>query len=405
MAIESIFLAVAVILFIGFFGEIIFEKTNIPDVIWLLLIGIILSTIFRWVSSSAFDDVAPLFTTFALIYLLFEAGINIDIKKFLNSAPQGLRLSVISFVFSFLVIFLVGLVIQKGFALSLLLGAILSGLSSAVVVPIIKNMTMDPKAKLSLVIDSAFSDVFCILGTVTLVEVFSVNVFDMGQIVNSVLSSFLIAIAVGLLLSLVWANIILKFFKKRNFYILTLAFMLIVYSVTEMIKANGAIACLVFGLILGNSKKIHKLFSEDKNVITRSGKAFYGEFAFFIKTFFFVYLGILIDFSQPLSFVWALLILVGLYLVRPFAVWLSFSKDSKIRDVKLTETLIPKGLAAAVLVQLPIQAEIAGAESLVNICLAVILLSILSATVFVYLIQKNKYPGFFRFLYRKYSKA
>ena len=181
--------------------------------------------------------------------------------------------------------------------------------------------------------------------------------------------------------------------------------MLAIYSITELLQANGAIAGLVFGLVLGNSSKAAALLREKINLITKSGKEFYSEIAFLIKTIFFVYLGLLIDFSEPLSFVWALLILVAMYLARPFAVWIALSNKTKISEVRLVETLIPKGLAAAVLVQLPLQAGIAGAEKMVNIVLSVILLSILASTVFVFMVKKGTYKGFFPFLHSKFKEA
>ena len=109
MAIETVFLTLAAILFIGFLGERIFERTKIPDVIWLILMGIILGSVFKWVSPSDFESFAPIFTTFALVFLLFESGINTDLKKFLKSAPRGLKLSVISFFICFTAVFILSM--------------------------------------------------------------------------------------------------------------------------------------------------------------------------------------------------------------------------------------------------------------------------------------------------------
>lgn len=409
MAVETVFLALAGILFIGFIGEIIFEKTKIPDVIWLLLIGIILSTLLNWVTPTSFAEFAPYFTTFALVFLLFEAGINMNIKKFFKAAPQGIRLSFLSFIFSFIIIFLLSLIIGNSLSLSLLLGAILGGISSAVIVPMTKNLTISNVAKLSLVFDSAFSDVLCILGTVTVIEIVTTTGVSGMNVISSLLSSFLIAILIGVVTAFVWEKLLNKFVKDHE-YILTLSIMLIVFSVTEMLNANGAIACLVFGLMLGNTIRIKSIFKKEEDngrktgLITPSGKEFYAEVAFFIKAAFFVYLGILIDFTEPMSFVWALIILIGVYAARPFATYLSFKKGTALRDIKIIETIIPRGLAAAVLVQLPIEANIPGAESLVNIVLAVILLSIVASTILAYLVQHDKYPGMFQFLYKGYKK-
>lgn len=425
------FIILAAILFVGFIGELIFERTGIPDVVWLLLIGIVLGLFFGFNSSSTLSQIAPYFTTFALIFLLFEAGMNTDIKSFIKSAPQGLQLSLLGFVLSFGVLFGIGLLMGLGMVLSILLGTILAGISSAVVLPFVKKLAMGQQPKLSLVFDSAFSDVLCILGTVTVIEIFTAEAQAISgiAIVNSVLSSFLIAIAFGMIAAFLWNRIIRSFITSHQ-VVLTLAFMLLVYSLTQLMDANGAIAGLVFGLILGNTRKIQGIFERKKTTpqtqgtantsskqtnasqqpaadftlysFVKSSKDFYNELAFFIKTFFFVYLGILINFSELSAFAWALLILLGLYVVRPFAVFLSFGKKTDIKDIRLLETLIPKGLAAAVLVQLPLQAGIQGAGILVNITLAVVFLSILFSTIFAFFIERDKYKGILPFLHKKY---
>ena len=448
LLIEMSFLIVGLLLFFGFFGEWVFEKTKIPDVIWLIIIGIIIGSVLNWTSSASLAIVAPFFTTFALIYLLFEAGINTDIKAFLKSAPRGLMLSILSFVFSFGIVFGIGMLLGKGLSLSLLLGVILSGISSAVVIPVINGMKdLNNTTKLSLMFDSAFSDVLCILGTVTIIQILTLEGnFNGMAVFKDVLSSFVIAIALGAFAALLWNNFLSPKIKDHHL-VLTLAFMLIIYSTTQLIGANGAIASLVFGLILGNTSKIAKAFSHRKcdvkpvsanakksssvkasskkivskkpkasllsvnpnidsaiKIITKHSRSVYSELAFAIKTFFFVYLGILVDFSTPLSFVWALIFVVGLFLARPLAVFITFPKETSFSDAKLLSTLIPKGLAAAVLVQLPIQAGIPGAEGLVNIVLAVILISILLSSVFTILSSKDGFKGVIPILYRKYQR-
>jgi len=403
--IDIVFLIFAAILFIGFFGELIFRKTNIPDIILLIIVGVLIGSVLKWISPGAMDPVAPFFTTFALIFLLFEAGINIDIKKFFRSASKGFKLSVLSFVLSFFGVFLTGLLLGRELFPSLLLGTILSGISSAVVLPLIENLKIKEETKLSLIFDSAFSDVLCILGTVTLIEIIVVQSINGISIVSQLMHSFLVAIAIGIIMGIVWIKLLVNTIQEHKF-MLTMATMLSVYSISELLDANGAIGALVFGLLIGNSKRLSEAFSKKKtaDTITKSGKEFYSEVAFMVKAFFFVYLGTLIDFSNVWSFLMAGVIIMVLYLIRPFAVWLTFDNETPLMDVKLLETMIPKGLAAAVLVQLPIQAGIPGAEGLVNIVLAVVLLSITFTSIFVMIISNKKYPGVLTFLYKKYRR-
>ncbi len=405
MNIETIFLMVAFVLFVGFFGDVFFDKTKIPNIIWLMLIGIILGPITGLVDASQFQEGAAIFTTFALVYLLFEAGINADLKRFYSAAPQGLRLSVISFFVSFGAIFGVGMLLRLGVVPSLILGAILGDLSQAAVIPLLKRIKVEERTKLSLIFDSAFSDVLCILTTVTIVDIVVRGSVSVGTVISGFLASFLIAIFLGGLGGWVWARVAAStLMKYGNFYLMTLAVMLVLFSVTSFVNANGAIACLVFGLVIGNSKRLSDR-QESLELISGEGKEFYSEISFFIASFFFVFLGISMNFSEPWSFIVGVLLVAVLFFVKPFSVFLAFSSDMKARDAVITEVLIAKGLAAAVLVQFTAQQGIAGTAGLVNIALATILVSNVVSSIFVTLIEKKMYFGTYKFLYNKYSKV
>lgn len=403
MSIETIFLMVAFVLFVGFFGDVFFDKTKIASIIWLMIIGVLLGPVFHLVDPAQFTDGAAIFTTFALVYLLFEAGLNADLKRFYAAAPQGLRLSIISFLVSFVVISAIGLLLGFGLVPSLILGGLLGDLSQAAVIPILKRVKVEEQTKLSLIFDTAFSDVLCILTTVTIVDIVLRESVSVGSVISGFLASFLIAIFLGGLIGWLWARVaVSSLMKFGNFYLMTLAVMLILYSLTSFVNANGAIACLVFGLVLGNSKKISGT-QEKSDLISGEGKEFYSEISFFIASFFFVYLGLRLNFDEPASFLVGLVLVVFLFLVKPFSVFLAYSKDMKVRDVQITEVLIAKGLTAAVLVQYIAQQGVQGTAGLVNVALATIFLSNIASSVFVFLIEKKKYNGIFEFLYKKYN--
>lgn len=71
MDVISIFGAISAIMFLGFIAEIIFKKLNIPDVILLIGTGIIIGSVLKVVSITTLGPGVDLFTTFALIFILF----------------------------------------------------------------------------------------------------------------------------------------------------------------------------------------------------------------------------------------------------------------------------------------------------------------------------------------------
>lgn len=411
MDINSLFAVTGIIIFIGFLGEYIFQKTNIPDVIWLMILGAIIGHFFDF-QKSAFLAVAPIFTTFALIFILFEGAINIDIKKLVKGVIGGSSLSFFSFLLSIIitpvVMILGGWNIWEG----LLLGAIIGGASSAVIIPITKNLNVKPNTALILTFESAISDVLCIVGAITILDIIALNAFDITLVIKSIVYSFTIAIFIGVIGGLAWVKIQKLMEKFSKSYMTTIAAMLLLYSFVEFLGSNGAIACLAFGIIIGNSKKIFSfLENSHEYTMTPSAKFFFAEISFFVKIFFFVYLGLLISVTNIGLIVIGFLLTILLYLTRPLGVAIA-NKKNKLddKDRVFMEILTPKGLAAAVLAQLPLQyvakgANIPHAEQFSTIVLSVIMFSILISTIGVFLTEKGSFKGFGDLLdLRKISK-
>jgi cell volume regulation protein A len=410
MNILVILSAIAAIIIIGFLGEIIFKKFKIPDVLILIVIGIILGSGFGLVS----DDIAGagIFTTFALLFILFQGSLNINFKSVLSSFKDFMSLTFLTFIMTVLGISLISTIFGYSMLESLLIGFILGGTSSSVVIPLVNviHLTKDHSSVLKL--ESAISDVLCIIGTLTIINILQSGAVVTSEIFRTVLSSFAMAIVVGGVLGFITVYLQYKYEAVRKNYILIIGLLIGVYVFVEspFIAASGAIAALTFGLMIGNSKAFVNLFNSkiDKpenidvlSVLSPTAKNFYSEISFFVKAFFFVYVGILMDFSHPMVFVIGGLFVLASFLLRPFAVWSVFRKKTmEQKERTYLEILIPKGLAAAVLAQLAVQSGVFGdkADSFVGIILAAVVISIVVTSILVFLTDKGWYKGGFIFL-------
>lgn len=420
MDVISVFGVISGIIFLGFLSEQIFKKTNIPDVLLLIGVGIGIGTILEWTSAEAFGSGAVLFTTFALIFILFQGALSIDFHTLIKSLSSSLSLTVLNFILTVIVITLISFFLGYSLLVSLLIGMILGGTSSAVVIPLVNSIQIKDRYGLILTLESAISDVLCIVGTITILEIMNTGEVVASSIFNSVLTSFSLALVVGLIVGLVWVFIMARSELITKSYLLTIAVVVGLYAFIEspFVGGSGAIGALTFGLVLGNSRFLlskthHHTKQKDieehenkviKNVLSPSAKNFYSEISFFVKTFFFVYLGILIDFSNPQIFIYGGILTVGIYLIRPLAVKLVFRKENlEDQDRTFLEILIPKGLAAAVLAGVAVQSGLLGdqASSLINMVLSVVLLSILLTSILLFLTQKNWFKGFLFFLNKK----
>jgi len=396
MEVFTLFVIAGVIIFLGFIGEIVFKKTNIPDVIWLILFGIALKAILGQYDPAAIDQIAPFFTTFALIFILFEGALNLRLNQLFKGMYGGASLAIINFLVTIVVVTVVAWISGLGLVGGLILGAILGGTSSAVVVPIVKRLKISKETSTSLTLESAISDVLCIVTTIAIVEVVKAGGLQVSGFVGGLLYTFIVAIVIGLVAGVIWLALLKKLAQYTKSYMITIAFMLLLFGLAEFLNTNGAIACLAFGIILGNSSKVLSMFNKEEgsseNTIKNSERFFYAEISFIVKAFFFVYLGLLINFSNLLMMALSLLIVLILFVARTVSA-LPLRKSTSPKDLAVIEGLVPKGLAAAVLAQLPVQAGIEGAQVFGDLVLGVVFFSILLSTILIFLVEKNKYQG------------
>lgn len=395
----AVFFAIsAAIIFLGFLGEMVFKRTNVPDVLWLMIFGIIVAYFFNYRETETLSQMAQIFTTFALIFILFEGGLNLKIKDLFEGMFGGSLLSIIGFFTSIIVVTAIAVYFGFGLFQGIVLGMILGGTSSAVVVPIVKRLNISKQASSSLVLESAITDILCIVGVLAALEIYLAGLgnLDTGLLLNSVLGKFVLAFFIGGLGGYAWLHVLNKMSGHAKSYMVTIAFMLIIYSFTEYLKSSGAMACLALGAVLGNSEILMKLTdggeSKSRVSIRESEMFFYSEISFLVKSFFFVYLGLIMTFTSTQPYIIAGLITLGLYLTRPIST-IAAGRNFTPEDRAITDALIPKGLAAAILIGLPAKAGMPGTEPFAEIVLACILLSIIVSTILVFLAEKRMYCG------------
>ncbi|MBI2663806.1 cation:proton antiporter [Candidatus Woesearchaeota archaeon] len=395
MAFEIVFATVGIIILLGFLSDLIFSKTNIPDVLWLILIGVLIGPVLNFVRPESLGQAASIFTSFALLFILFEGGLHIRIKDLMKSMYGATTLTAINFMLTVTAVTIIAKFFGWSLTNSLLLGTILGGTSSAVVVPIVKKLKMGKDNALKLILESAFTDVLCIVATLTIVQIVTLDKVDPGAVLNALFGSFAIAIFVGLIAGFLWILLLDRFQQLSKSYISTIGILLIVSGISEFAHSSGAIAALSFGIVMGNSRKILSLaegVEEEADPLSSSARAFFSQISFFVKTFFFVYIGILVSMTEYYLIWLGFLIAAAVFLMRPISVKFSYKPEQPL-DRPIMESMIPKGLAAAVLAQIPMQMGILNAEQLLTPVISAIFFTIAITTIMVFLTEKGKYRG------------
>jgi cell volume regulation protein A len=359
-------IALGAILFLGFIGNYIFNKTQIPSIIWLLLFGLFVGVIFNMqeINENLLSQVSSLFGAIAIIIILFDGGINTDLHQLFRGAPRGLLLTITGFCLSLIITMLIVIVLSsfniipipldQSVIVGLILGAIVAGTSSPIVIPLASRLkNLQDKTKTVLSIESILTDPLCIVVVLAAVFMITTPNANIGDGIKNLVSTFAVGGVVGALLGLVWLPIMHKIRREQFSYIVTLAVVFLIYALTNSWWGGaGALSCLTFGLVLGNGKKILKMlnYSKDGYEMDAETKQFHSLTSFVIRTFFFVYLGMIVSFQNINFILIGIIILIALLVFRYIAVWISTFKGDFEKDDKQTMVvLMPRGLAAAIL--------------------------------------------------------
>jgi len=352
---ESSFLLLGLTIVAGFFSLMFFERTKIPDVLLLMAMGVLVGPVFKLVDTNLLTGFAPFLGGIALIVIMFDGGMNLNIKRVLGElAPASAFTLGVFLATAALTTLIMSLVFNWPFLSGLLLGVIVGGTSSNIVIPIVSRLNVSENAKMLLNLEAALTDALCIVSAITLIAFMNAQTIDAPTVANSLLGAFAIAGLIGGVAGFAWLRILRILEGKEFAYMLTLAALFILYALIESVKANGAIGILLFGLIVGNSGLL--LPNGEKKPLDQVLRGFQSEVSFFVRTFFFVYLGIIFNLSAVTETVLIIsaVVLVGLFLAR-LLITRAFTKvQSYFRPYQtIITTMMPRGLAAAVLAGLP----------------------------------------------------
>lgn len=378
-----------------------FSSRRIPDVLLLMVIGIIIGPVTGWVAVESMGEVGPVLASLTLLFILFDSGIDMRLSTVRQYWTGVVQVTFSSFVLSMAgVTFFAHYLLLLTWQTSLMLGSMVSGTAAAIVIPLVRQMRVSDKTRVMLTLESAISGILSIVVSLALMEGFKLGNLSVGMMLGNVLASIIMALLVGLVGGILWASFMERVRKLQNSMFLTPAFVFVLYGVSEIMGFSGAIAALTFGLVLGNPRYfgegIFKRFSLHKmSPLQDREKSFFKEFVFILKTYFFVYIGICIPFNNGLALAYGAMISVVLYGLR-FVLVKFVGKNNTAQDKLTVSMMIPKGLVSAVLASMPEQMNhavgyemIPGATMVKEITYAVIFFSIICCSVLVLLSSKH----------------
>ena len=302
----SLVIAGSIIIILSYFANLLATKTNIPSVLVLIGMGMLIR---QGLSALGMEEIPfeslalELLGTVGLIFILLEAALDLELSKkklplILKSASLALfSLGASTICIAALLCYSLGL---EWFT-SVVYAIPLSIMSSAIIIPSVGGLSLERKE--FMVYESTFSDIwgimafYLVLGNQEAVgagEVFKSIGINLG-------ASLIISIAVSYLL----VYVLQKITSSVKLF-LSIAVLILIYSIQKMLHLSPLILILIFVLMLNN----HKIFFA--NILkNKAGNSWLGgllddekmaglrhdfhiltlESAFVIRTFFFVLFG------------------------------------------------------------------------------------------------------------------
>lgn len=365
--------------------------TRVPDVVVLLLSGIVLGPGLHWINADRFPEVTRGVGTVALILILFAAGLELDLRRARRQFAAGAVLALLSYALTMegVHLFCVHLLHMKRMA-SLLAGAALACVSGSIMLPVLEQMDLRPDLKTTLIIEASFGDGLGALVLGVLLSLIAGGATSetsggaiLGGMVVQFALRFVLAFVIAVITGFVWARVLPRISNRKFWQALTFAVVLIVYSGTHAAGGSELFAVMVFGATLASLVGPDS-FLRDFEVTSTAGSegnqiiSFHSELAFLVRSFFFVLLGAMIQFrglkEQLLPSVAILVVLLATRFISVQAsrvVW----RGTTSRERELAITLIPRGLITAVLVLEAIRAKPADLMFFPSLTFALILLT------------------------------
>jgi cell volume regulation protein A len=377
------FVAIGGIIAIGFTATWIFERTKVPDLLILILLGVLLGPValsyfgIVFVPQGVLEIAAPYFAAVALMMILFDGGLNLPLLQVIRRIGAIGVQTLMAFAATVVsVAYMAVTVLGYDPVVGFLLGAVLGGTSSAVVIGVVRALRVGEDTKIVLTLESVLTDVLCVVSVLGIIELIRGGPgASIGIVFIKLAQAFFVALGISLAFGIGWLFLLRRASKKPFAYMLTIAMLFILYGVTESVGGSGAMASFVFGLVLGNHEELRKrLGLKWQFVVDERIKQFHGELSFVIRTFFFVFLGLVFTFqfgggwlvSTNLPFLSAangtfvlflfgvLAIFLAITGVRIGTAWVTAALLHRPpEERRVLWSLMGRGLAAAVLASLP----------------------------------------------------
>ncbi len=324
---EIFLLTLSILFFISILAQKAGHRFGVPALLLFLTVGMVFGTDGLGI---AFDniEIAQTIGSVALCIILFSGGMDTKLDDIKPILPQGVILATVGVLLTALftglaVWYILGKTMESasvGFLTALLLAATISSTDSASVFSILRSKGLHLKNNLKpmLELESGSNDPMAYVLTITIISLLQMDTEPNYWLAfGDLLLQLIIGGAAGYLLGklAVYINNHIKIENKSLYPILVFTFCIFIFSITYYLKGNGYLAVYIGGVVIGNSRFVHK----------RSSLNFFDGIAWMSQLVMFLTLGLLINPSEliPIIIPGLIISFIMIFVTRPVSVFLS----------------------------------------------------------------------------------
>ena len=212
----SIFAAIMVL---GFVGDVISRKILIPNVIMLIILGIVCGPLLNLFPYSSLIAAVPYVAPLTIAFISFEAGMSMDIYKVLEHSRRAVSLSLIGFLLSMAAVgSLLHFALGIRWAYALLLASAWSGVNIAIVSSVLKYIKVREETHATLSMIALIDDPLVLVTTLMILRYILLGGLDLREISSTLISNVSSSVVLGAVLGVAWLNILYLFRRGEYTY-------------------------------------------------------------------------------------------------------------------------------------------------------------------------------------------
>ena len=381
--VEVVLLVLSVLFFLSILAGKASSRFGVPALLLFLSVGMLCGSDGLGIQFENIQ-VAQNIGTIALCIILFSGGMDTKISEIRPIVAQGIVLATVGVLLTAIITgvvvwWMLGMTMGAagiGFLTSLLLASTMASTDSASVFSILRSKGLNLKNNLRpmLELESGSNDPMAYVLVITLIEIIKMNAVPNYWLAGGALLLQLgIGAVLGFLLGKLAVFVInrLRIGNDSLYPILVFTFCIFIFSVTYFVKGNSFLAVYIGGLVIGNSKFVHK----------RSSLNFFDGLAWMFQLIMFLTLGLLVNPHELIPIIVPGLIVSFLiiFISRPLTVLLCLLPFRKMpfRDKAYVSWVGLRGAVPIIFAIIPLAENIPHARFIFNIVFFCTLVSLL----------------------------